>query len=783
MEAEYAQPSKSPTTTMDQSSSKAKARKERAQLSCAFCRHRKLKCDRNQPCDQCVKRSQTCHFNTPVAARVSKPQQDNHGSTIQSRIRHLEGLVLSLMNNENSSNSYSNDSDTSCPALSRQLSPTSDESPSASSSSQDPEQALKSFGFMNVNGHQTKYVGNEHWQAILYDIEEVKAQFQEDSPATDNQATDADATYRGPELLSVFHDPVTRANIMSTIPPRPEVDALISDYLNSADPFTIMFHLPTFKLEYSKFWQDQQSAPLAWISILYSMLGISQATKLRAIDNTRDRVLELQEAINLYRRQAAKCLILSGYTNPRRYTIEALAMYLCTEWMRSPEVETGTWTVFAMTIRLATAMGYHRDPSHFPNISAFHGEMRRRVWGGVAQIDVLSSVQVGLPRMVRDATVDCKLAGNYNDADLHEDMVKLPPPRPDSEYTKVSYSIFKTRITFVLGKIVDEVGLIQSSSYDTIRHLDQQLLEASDAMPDSLRMKMPLAALAESPGVIMRRVNLQVVFLKSRCILHRKYLTAYRTNSQYAFSREASVSAAVQLLHIQVLLNAELAVGGRLSSDRWLLSALTTADFTLAAMIVCLDLDARIDGDSVVAWDNSDLELFELLEKCQTIWREWSKKEISAPKARIASDALSIMLAKIRRVKAQVEMQIQDRVFLGDTGMTSLVDEMRYTDLSTDSHECSQPETTLEQPWYIMDQAGQDPSQLPSGPKLDAINTWIDCPQDLPWAQWDEMFMPYNNSSSTAFVPNDQMWSIPTELQGCAVPEQMFDNSALDVIF
>ena len=46
-------------------------------------------------------------------------------------------------------------------------------------------------------------------------------------------------------------------------------------------------------------------------------------------------------------------------------------------------------------MRLALQQGYHRDPSQFPNLSVFQGEMRRRTWSAVNQHDLLFSVLIG----------------------------------------------------------------------------------------------------------------------------------------------------------------------------------------------------------------------------------------------------------------------------------------------------------------------------------------------------------------------------------------------------
>jgi hypothetical protein len=55
----------------------------------------------------------------------------------------------------------------------------------------------------------------------------------------------------------------------------------------------------------------------------------------------------------------------------------------------------GSYLLSGTMMRLALQQGYHRDPSQFPNLSVFQGEMRRRIWSAVNQHDLLFSVLIG----------------------------------------------------------------------------------------------------------------------------------------------------------------------------------------------------------------------------------------------------------------------------------------------------------------------------------------------------------------------------------------------------
>ena len=75
-----------------------------------------------------------------------------------------------------------------------------------------------------------------------------------------------------------------------------------------------------------------------------------------------------------------QCLRLGNYMKGAPHTIEALLAFLQTEYLQGEDTQHGCWQLTGVIIRVALKMGYHRDGSHFPNISVYEAEMRRRTW-------------------------------------------------------------------------------------------------------------------------------------------------------------------------------------------------------------------------------------------------------------------------------------------------------------------------------------------------------------------------------------------------------------------
>ena len=151
-------------------------KRSRPQLSCKFCRTGKLKCDRNSPCNQCIKRSREsqCAYLAPPP-RKSKPTKNT-----KDRIAHLEDLVIQLINqNNDASGERSNSSLTLDNGFSKDGTAltTIDQSsfikniPSRLAT--DGSDAATAFGQMKITHGSTSYVGAAHWEAILNGVCEL----------------------------------------------------------------------------------------------------------------------------------------------------------------------------------------------------------------------------------------------------------------------------------------------------------------------------------------------------------------------------------------------------------------------------------------------------------------------------------------------------------------------------------------------------------------------------------------------------------------------------------
>ncbi|KAE9366770.1 hypothetical protein N431DRAFT_417640 [Stipitochalara longipes BDJ] len=554
-------------------------KRNRAQLSCASCRHGKLKCDRQQPCSQCVRkgRATQCNF---VSAGRRKPVV-----SLQNRLKHLESLVKDAMTAQN-------------PAAQGALSNSRDkliESGSASGAGinrqslhgqdQANRQETPRSGQVLFSKGQT-YVGATHWAAILEDIEEVKI-FVEES------LEDADRGHSSHYNSLVWNVrlPSGKADMLASLPPRLAVDCLISRYFNSTSPALFIIHRPTFNKHYRQFWLDPEGTPVTFVGLLYAFITLATLSSLASGEIHPDTRGAPHEMLRAYKENCVQCLILSDYTKPTRYTLETMLIYGEAEFLMSRDDQVHCYLLSAVAVRLALRMGLHRDSSKIgTHFTPFEAEFRRRMWYHINQLDLLASFHIGLPGMIQMIESDTLPPSNLLDEDFDEDCIELPPSRPESEMTPMSYALCKGRLSDVAGEIMVIANKLQLPPYSEILKLDSLLHEAYDKVPPQLRLDEYEINVTDSSSTILKRFSVSALFEKSRCMLHRKFLMKAWNHPEYQYSKEAALDASMKLLHRQGLIHQAASPGGPLALDRWFLSSLSTHNFLLAAMIIYLNV-------------------------------------------------------------------------------------------------------------------------------------------------------------------------------------------------
>ncbi|KAK4223087.1 hypothetical protein QBC38DRAFT_447697 [Podospora fimiseda] len=601
----------------DLSSTIAHKKRSRIRFSCTTCRDKKLKCDRQSPCDQCTKRGieATCEIIPYVSGGPSaraghgqtvEPARSKDGSdfgdgqanprsrqlptdaAVQARLKHLEHLVhvLKAQRRDNSNTAASSSNQ---PRDGQQEDDfENDELPQLCAS------ARETAG--NIVG-ELRYVDQSHWETILSDLMNITGSLEppEKPPLDEEDLLSTAPSYTesiGPDLLLGGFPQVPIAQMLQYLPPRAIADRLLARLFQAKEPGWVMFHMPTFLKHYDSFWENPGAMTYTQLGLLFAMFCNASLYYMRAGEEVPGGLGNPRDMYRSYKAKCAQCLVMGDYTKPGPYKIETLILYFGCEYLSHPDANTSASVILSIIVRLAMHMGLHRDPRHYPNMSPFEGEMRRRTWVILRDVDILIGFQFGLPGNIANDLYDTELPRNLHDEDFDESTQVLPPSRPETERTVVLWCIIKGRLVNVFSAITTAMNARKPATFADIMHLDRQLEDVHNNFPPSLRYRPFTQSVVDPVDIIMQRFQLELLYLKCRTVLHRRYMGFARRDKRFEHSRRACLDAATRTLKHQYDIHVELQLGGRLAHDRnhWFLSSLSTHNFLLADMILCVEL-------------------------------------------------------------------------------------------------------------------------------------------------------------------------------------------------
>ncbi|KAH7351102.1 hypothetical protein BKA65DRAFT_252229 [Rhexocercosporidium sp. MPI-PUGE-AT-0058] len=694
--------------------------RRRLPLSCVACRVRKLKCNREKPCQNCVVRGES---NAASCTYAEKPDKKTPGHSdprsdaeeMRKRLNRLEDSILSMM----SSDTVKGDG------------PASDEANGDTVAG--PQR-------ISVDTRSTA------WDAILNEIGGIKEAWSEDNDKielTDSaQPSRRPARKHRPGLLAGLTAPPDRFTILQSLPPREAADKLLLHFFDSYNPCIparYVLHKTTFLRQYSQHWANPSKTSIIWIGLLYSIFCLAMQSYTRSNEVPLEYQENAPELAELYRIRTAQCLIIADITKPVQtdLMIETLDLHSFAEYNSDQDGDIGTSVLSGMMMRLALQQGYHRDPSQIPGISVFQGEMRRRIWSAVNQHELLWSVQIGLPKAIRYAETDTESPRILYEEELYEDMTELPPSRPLTTDTEVCYQVVKYRLMRGYGRVVEFVHILEPQPYEEVLKLDLMLLEIQQMIPAHLQFGTLEEMRNDLSSRIMEKFILRSFWHKSVCILHRKYWDSAPTdtpqNAQWAYSRKSSLSSALAMLELQNTMHQAAAPGGCMSKMKWYHFSITNHDFLLAAMIICLDL-MSVDVPECLMPPEQKLDA---IRRSRAIWLEIVNDCRDAKRAVKVLTAVLEKLCKKFTYSASATSRSSPQslasipvAFTPANQNNQNVDSLRYNAYFTDHVGLGMPLSSEESP--------SNGDSLMQDNFLDVFNTDLTMPSDFDWNGWDQ---------------------------------------------
>jgi hypothetical protein len=595
-------------------------KRARRPVSCVPCRSRKLKCDRQHPvCGGCQRRrdAASCKWDLPPGAVFAYPgtigSTDDGGTPVrapasnpgskaemQRRLQRLEEMISGLVGDGKAALGGSRQS------LSSSGSPATTGTTASSPAQRSGFTAYNTGGHLSTSGTEMKFVGATHWAAVLESLHDIQGYLADadaepgvdvemgDEPA---RAPSSESLREEPDLLFGAMEPITINDVLAALPSRLKTDQMLGVYDQARFTQAPILHARQFRRQYEAFWLSPDTTSLLWISILFSTLATAVLSDIDVIG--QDAAFAQKR---FFTNKAMQCLLAGDYLKAKPFAVEALVSYTLTRIADSAEATSYLWSAIGLAARLAQRMGYHRDVAHItpaggrPRVTPFQAEMRRRVWFAIEVFDVLFSLQLGMPTIIQPGQCDVALPRNLHDEDFDEDTVVLPPSRPETEPTQALYYRYKGRLLRQLRRIMLHALGVSVPAYEETLTLHAELEAIHAGIPPLLRfVRFRDAGPNMETKTILHNITLEIMYLKALCILHRPFLTRRKGDPACALSRRSCRQAALKILELHADMEVEVKLDGKLFEKGYLLRNLTTHDFLIAAMVLCLDLNESTD--------------------------------------------------------------------------------------------------------------------------------------------------------------------------------------------
>ncbi|KAI3395871.1 hypothetical protein diail_808 [Diaporthe ilicicola] len=589
-------------------------RRRRPPLACIACRRRKVRCDRELPCQNCVRaqRAASCSYvsddrveprrgtegfedgiNGPHPQRhalssvpfFTPPASTSNGSPEQlaERVKQLEEQLGQVINAQGGRdlpklpNAYFNNANFNPPTASRFLGPEHSQVPGSGTAGNSVPNARSSREAQGPNREgqgpnaeedpltagnvkailaKSRYLGNSHWihgvtlvspptflksshwthlprfPRLMLFLESLKS----DKNSEGYKAV-AQSKILGRQIKASRVPQILSLEFGNHIPSKQLADELVEAYLRTHETIFRVLHIPSFRLEYARYWQNPKGARQAFVIQLQLCMAIGAVLQDDQFSLRKLAVRWVYEARFWLLQPSEKSRMnLSGL---QVCCLVHLARDVC--GVGSDLV----WASAGSMMRMALYIGLHRDPSHLPKMSLLAAETRRRVWATILEILVQSSMDSGGPPLISTSDYDTKPPGNYNDEDLLRDTAatEVPQPKPLTTFTDTSVQIGLVRTLKVRIDIASYLNDFRSvTTYDKSLAINSELTAASRSLDALLR-----AHQKQDPGPSQFQLRtVEHIMQRYFLAIHLPWLGFAKDDPRYFFSRRLCVEAGLR---------------------------------------------------------------------------------------------------------------------------------------------------------------------------------------------------------------------------------------------
>ncbi|KAH6955629.1 hypothetical protein BKA56DRAFT_603369 [Ilyonectria sp. MPI-CAGE-AT-0026] len=470
--------------------------------NCLCCKERKVHCDRRLPCSNCTKAHRDCVFPTtgrilrqPRRVRPEPTTMTRRQMDLVDQIRRLEDMVGHLHARYNGKQTDQEEECTKKETPIREDMYQAEDgsyidTPSDSGLGSSlllrqrrlkPPGGLPKVGIMVHEDRGRLYIGDRFWATLQQELDAIRDGFngfdgeEEEEPdddadsvyATSFQSSHRSITSSGSSFI--FSNRSLSAASPEYLRPLPSQMLFIwQTYVENVDASIKVLHVPTVSKMIYGSRGDFSLLPPFMEPLMFS-IAFAAVKSLTSEEVQIHFHVDMKDLVSRFRLGTEESLARVDFINTKELSvIQAFLIYIFP--IRLEESQRYIWSLAGLISRVAVGIGLHRDGSHFPDITPFEAEMRRRVWCYICILDFVTG-DYQLPEIsIPDSIFDTRLPSNIDDDDIGPDMSILPEAK--SGYTDMTICLLRSKIWRV-GKHFKNVT---SSMYPRHREPDSDTL-------------------------------------------------------------------------------------------------------------------------------------------------------------------------------------------------------------------------------------------------------------------------------------------------------------------
>lgn len=329
-----------------------------------------------------------------------------------------------------------------------------------------PENTEVGIGRLVVDEGKSRYVSHPFWSQITDEVEEIREMLadQDWDSDSDTPVLPSAAVTESNHQSFIMGYNSSDVDIKSLHPLPSQIPFYWQTFLENVHPLVKILHEPTM----AKTIKDVQnnldslgkSTEALMFAIYFATITSMNGTEVRRWMKPSELLTNIFQVktnfgvskghlLNQYRFGTEQALARAGLLNTNEIvTVQAFVLFLVC--VRRHDDTRFVWSMTGLAIRVAQALGLHRDGAKF-GLPPFDTEMRRRLWWQVCILDIRASEDHGSDPSILDYSFDTELPISCNDEDL--DPNDTEPPLRRHGVSEMTFCLIRFEICFLTRQL------------------------------------------------------------------------------------------------------------------------------------------------------------------------------------------------------------------------------------------------------------------------------------------------------------------------------------------